>query len=258
MSTAKCAHCGSSVPGSSRFCPECGRPLSAEVAASATAVYEPSLRRRFWPPDPLVLVVVLITAGGIILLVGGQWAWGLAVLLFAGLVFLSQREVERRATRVTLASLGERVTARRDVWAARSRGQVELFRARREHAELEAQRSRAYHDLGRAVFEEDETGIEAARTALGGLTERMDAKGAEIQMLVQQIEERVRRAQAGVQATAKMEQPPEPARVPEPWPPPDEGTPPTPVPVPEPSPTDPPPEPEHPPTPQSSRRGRRS
>jgi len=248
MSTADCPHCGSGVLATSRFCPECGRPLTAE--ADATAAWDAPPRRR-WPPDPLLVIVALIAVGGVILLAGGQWAWGLVVLLLAGLVFLSQREVERRTARATLAALRERVTVSRDVWTARSRGQLELFRARRDLAELEAQRARACQDLGRAVFEEDETGMEAARTALGVIVERMQGKEAEIQTLLTEMDERVRRAQAGVQPTEKMEQPPEPARVPEPWPPPDEGDPPAPLPVPEPSPAEPPPEPEHPPTPQS-------
>jgi hypothetical protein len=251
---AECSNCGTSVPAASRFCPECGRPMTAEAAASATAVYD-APPRRLWPPDPLVLVVLLIAVGGVILLVGGQWAWGVAVMLVAGLVFLSQREVERRAARVAFASLRERFSARRDVWSARSRGQLELFRARRELAELEARRARGFHDLGRAVFDEDETGIEAARTALAETVRRIEEKEAEIQTLVEHIDQRVRHAQAGVQPTEKLEAPPEPARVPEPWPPPDEGDPPAPVPVPEPSPAEPPPAPEQPPTPQS--KGRR-
>lgn len=250
MSAVECGNCRSSVPAGSRFCSECGRPLRAEV--EGTAVYE-SPPRRLWPPDPLLLLVVLVAVGGIILLVGGQWAWGLVVLLLAGIVFLSQREVERRAARRTLATLGARVSAHRDVLTARSRGQLELFRARRELAELEAERSRCYAELGRAVFEDDETGIKAAKTALGGLVERIREKEAEIGKLVEQMDERVRRAQAGVARTEKMESPPEPVRVPEPWPPPDEGDPPAPVPVPEPSPAEPPPEPEHPPLPQGRR-----
>jgi zinc-ribbon domain len=239
MASSACSNCGASVSASSRFCPECGRPLTPDAASPATAVYD-APRRRLWPPDPLVLAAVLIAAGGIILLLGGLWAWGLAALLLAGLVFLSQREVERRAARATLASLRERLTARRDVWTARSRGQLDLFRARRELAELLAERGRAYHDLGRAVFDEDETGREAAKAALDGLVERIKAKESEIQILAEQIEERVRRAQSGVQPTEKMEQPPAP------------------VPVPEPSPTDPPPEPEHPPTPRSKRRRKKA
>ena len=38
---------------------------------------------------------------------GGVWAWGLVVLLVAGLLFLSQREAERRAA----AGFGDRTAA---------------------------------------------------------------------------------------------------------------------------------------------------
>lgn len=252
MSAVDCPNCGAAVPATSRFCPECGRPLVAD--SPPTAVYDSPPRRR-WPPDPLLVVVVLVAVGGIILLAGGEWAWGLVVLLLAGLVFLSQREVERRAAARTLAALGARVSAQRDVLSARSRGQLELFRARRELAELEAERARCYAELGRAVWEDDETGMEAAKTALDGLVEQIQGKEAEIETLITQMDERVRRAQAGVAPTEMMETPPEPARVPEPWPPPDEGAPPEPAIVPEPSPGEPPPEPQRPPTPQEEGRG---
>ena len=258
MSAVECANCGSRVPQASRFCPECGRPLAAD--ASATAAYE--LRRRLWPPDPLLLVAVPIGVGASILFVGGERVWGLVVFLLAVLiavvVFLVRREVERRTARTRLAALGARFSAHRGVFTARSRGQLELFRVRRELAELEAQRARSCTDLGRAVWEEDETGMEAAKTALGGLAERVREKEAEIQGMIEQMDERVRRAQAGVAVTEKMESPPEPARVPEPWPPPDEGDPPEPAIVPEPSPDAPPPEPEHPPTPQGKRRAKKA
>lgn len=255
MSAVDCRNCGSRVPATSRFCPECGRPLAAD--APATAVYD-SPPRRVWPPDPLLLVAVMIGVGGAILFVGGEWIWGLVVLLLAVVVLLVQREVERRTARLHLAGLRARLSARRGVFTARSRGQLEVFRARREMAELEAQRSRWFADLGRAVWEEDETGIEAGKTALADLAERIHAKEAEIQTLIEQIDERVRRAQAGVAVTEKMEAPPEPARIPEPWPPPDEGDPPEPARVPEPTPDVPAPEPERPPTPQGKRRARKA
>jgi zinc-ribbon domain len=245
--SVKCANCGSSVPAASRFCPECGRPLLAGPAE--TAAYGASGRRR-WPPDPLLLLAVLILAGGIILFVGGRWAWGLVVLLLGALVFLSQREVERRAARATFAALRARFSAQREVFAARSRGQFDVFRARRELSDLEAERIRLYTDLGRAVFEEDGTGMEAGKKAVGDVAGRIQEKEAEIETLIEQMDARVRQVQAGVAPTEKLESPPEPARIPEPWPPPDEGDPPAPAQVPEPSPGDPAPEPEHPPTPQ--------
>jgi len=247
-----CPHCGTSLAADSRFCPECGRPLTEDAGATAIR----AVHRR-WPPDPLVIVVVLVAIGGIILLAGGVWAWGLVVLLAAGLLFLSQREAERRAAKYALAGFRERFLATRAAFAAHSRGQLELFRARRERAELEAERARGLHQLGHAVFHKDKEGTKASRAAVESVVERISEKEAEIETLIRQTGERVQRAQAAVKPTERIraEQPPEPARIPEPWPPPDEGTPPAPVPVPEPSPTDPPPEPEHPPMPQS--KGRR-
>ncbi|MGH3030209.1 MAG: zinc ribbon domain-containing protein [Gaiellaceae bacterium] len=255
MSAVECGNCGARVPEASRFCSECGRPLAAD--APPTAAYE-APRRRSWAPDPLVLVAVLMGVGATILFVGGEWVWGLVVVVLAVLVFLVPLEVERRTARKQLVAFGARFSAHRGVFTARSRGQLELFRARREMAELEAQRGRWYADLGRAVFEEDETGSEAAKNALGGLSERIQEKEAEIHTLIEQTDERVRRAQAGVATTEKMESPPEPARIPEPWPPPDEGDPPEPARVPEPTPDAPPPEPERPPTPQGRRGAKRT
>lgn len=256
MSTVECSNCAASVAAESRYCPECGRPL-ADGEPGPTAV-RGVVVRSWWPPDALLVVVLLIALGGVVLLVGGRWAWGLVVLPLAGLVFLSQREVERRSARLTLGGLRAKLSAHREVVSARSRGQLELFRARRELAELEAGRTRRFQELGRAVFEDDRAGSKAARKELSGLAERIVEKEAEIESLIKQTGERIRRAQAQVVLTEKLEVPPEPARVPEPWPPPDEGEPPEPAyvpepspePVPEPSPGDPAPTPEHPPMPE--------
>jgi outer membrane biosynthesis protein TonB len=242
-----CPYCGTSIPAESRFCPECGRALREEPPAT--------YRGRWWPPNPFVLVVALVAIGGIILLIGGTWAWGLVVLLLAGLLFLSQREAERQAARRAWGNLRARFSATRDAVAARSRGQLDLFRARRERAELEAERSRGFQRLGQAVFDDDKAGIKAIRAELDEITERITQKEAEIETQMREIQQRVQRAQAGGVPTERLQiTPPEPARVPEPWPPPDEGSPPAPAPEPEPSPAEPPPKPEHPPVPETRKR----
>jgi hypothetical protein len=212
--------------------------------------------RRRWPPNAFHLVVALIAVGGVLLLVGGAWAWGLVVLLVAAVLFLSQREAERQAARRAWGNFRARFSATRDAVAARSRGQLDLFRARRERAELEAERARGFQRLGQAVFYEDKAGIKAVRGELDGVAEQITQKEAEIDTLLKDIEQRVQRAQAGGSPTQRMETiPPEPPRVPEPWPPPDEGSPP--APEPQPSPAEPPPKPEHPPTPETRKRKQR-
>jgi predicted nucleic acid-binding Zn ribbon protein len=240
-----CPHCGTAIPEESRFCPECGRALTDEGA-------QPAYRRR-WPPEAFHIVVALIAVGGIVLLVGGAWAWGVAVILLAAVLFLSQREAERRAAQRAWGNFRARFSATREAVTARSRGQIELFRARRDRAELEAERTRGFQRLGQTVFYDDKAGTKAARAELDEVGQRITEKEAEIDTMLKDIEQRVQRAQAAGSPTQKLETvPPEPARVPEPWPPPDEGTPPSPEP--DISPPEPAPEPEHPPAPQT--RGR--
>jgi hypothetical protein len=83
-----------------------------------------------------------------------------------------------------LGGLAARFSASRDSIAARSRGQIELFRARRERAELEAEKTRALQAFGGAVFYEDEEGTKTARAAVQAVVDRIDANEAEIQALI--------------------------------------------------------------------------
>lgn len=191
------------MPEGSRFCAECGRPLGGDVE---TLVRPPS--RRLWPPDPFLLIAGALVAGGVILLVAGVWAWGVVALLGAAVVFLATRADERRTAKYALAGLGARVSARRDTLRARSRGQIELFRARRERAELEGERTRALERLGHAVFYEEGDGIDQARQAVQEVVDRIAAKEGEIGALIERTEEQVLRAQAGVRPTEQLEAPP--------------------------------------------------
>lgn len=192
-------------------------------------------------PAPLTVAAISLAIGGVILLAGGVWAWGVVAILAAAVLVLLPGRVDRRIVndvRFRAAAMGESV-------AVRGRGQVEVFRTRRELAELEAERSRLYAELGRGVYEDDAAGTEAARTALQAVVERIGAKEAEISSLINETEERVRRVRGPVEPTQVLhdEAPPEPPRIPEPWPPPDEGDIPEP---PQPGPGDPTPGPDEP------------
>lgn len=265
MSVVDCANCGSAVPARSRFCPECGRPLEDARAVSG----DDPPTRRVWPPEWGLAAVVILAAAGVVLLAAQVWIWGIALLLVAGAILLVQHETERRAGRAVLGNVRSRLAAHRELVSARSRGQIDLFRLRRELAELQAEQSRGYHELGRAGYVRDRDAVQAARTHLDDVNERLAAKEAEVQVLLGEMQERIRRVQAQVAPTEKLGAE-EPARIPEPYPPPDEGTPPepprlpepepdpvpepSPEPVPEPFPGEPAPEPEHAPPPQTRRR----
>jgi hypothetical protein len=194
------------VSGSGKFCPECGRPLEADATTAIAVREEP--RRQLWPPGSsllLVLAPVLAAAAAVGLLTVGLWVWGLLALLLAVVLLLVPLGVLRRGAERLPGRLGARLSVHRDVLAARSRGQLELFRARRELAELEAQRARGYQDLGRTVFEQDEAGSEQARDRLDELARHIRAKEAEIRALAEEISNQVRRAQAGEQPAKPTE-----------------------------------------------------
>jgi hypothetical protein len=240
--------CGAQVPEGGRYCSECGRPAEPGPAPAPG---------RAWPVDPLVLIAILLAIGGAALLAGRAWAWGVAVLLLAALVVLARRELARPPGRRAFLDARLRAQAVGESLAVRSRGQVELFRARRDLAELDVERNRRLRDLGQAVFDGDETGMKGARAAVEAVVDRIREKEAEIQALMRSTEERVRRARAAARPTELLEPPgpigvpeptpptipePYPPAAPEPYPPPDEGTPPAPARIPEPTP-DPGPDP---------------
>ncbi len=215
----ECPHCGAQVPEASRFCLQCGRAPGELGAVAPPKRF--ALPAGLASPAPFTIAAIALAAGGIVLFAGGVWAWGVVALLGAAVLLLLPGRVERRHVN----DVRLRVGAMSESLAVRSRGQVEVFRARRELAELEADRGRLFVELGRSVYEEDEVGTKSARTALAAVVERIQAKEAEIQTLIRETEERVRRAQGPVQPTEVLqdEAPPEPPNIPEPWPPPDEG-----------------------------------
>ena len=249
----ECSNCRAEVPEGSRFCLQCGRAMGDPGAFAPRRRLR--LPGRLPPLAPFTVAAIALAVGGVILLAGGVWAWGVVALLGAAVLVLLPGRVDRGHVN----DLRYRAGAIRESLAVRGRGQVEVFRARRELAELEADRARLFGELGRAVYEGDKAGTKAARTALKAVVERIQAKEAEIETLIRETEERVRAVQGPVQPTEILhdEAPPEPPRVPEPWPPPDEGDipePPQPEPGgPTPGPDEPAP-PAQPPAPGASRK----
>ena len=203
---------GLSAPPAARRCPPGSRS-----APSAAARRSPARRRRrdaAWPREALVLAagarpprgaVVLAGRRGRLLGVAGVRSGASLVLLLAACRRSSSGvEAGRRALG---AAVRDGLCARGESSAARSRGQLELFRARRELAELEAERSRAYHELGPGGVRGGRGGSEARdRAASTTVVRPHPAKEAEIQALIcSEIDERVRRAQAASSRPSALE-----------------------------------------------------
>ena len=225
MPAASCENCGSALPDGSRFCPECGARVGA--GPGETAVEE-------LPPDETGQVPV---------------AYETARPRYFG-VFRPAKALAPvfRALRETTGYAVESVTVH-------STARVELYRLRRELADLLTQRAECARLLGEAVYAGDEEGTETARGRMAELDGLVSAKEEEMERTAADAMERIQRAQLQVQPT-QVEPPapspdpfpepsplPQPVPVPEPTPEPSE--PPGPAHVPEPTPApSPPPQPE--------------
>jgi hypothetical protein len=197
----ECATCGTRVAADARFCPECGRPLAGgeDAAGTASLLSRARLRRA---TEPMLAAAVAALAVGIVLAVRGEWAWALVAVLAAAVAVLALDRLSARSRPV--AGLRARAAAAREAMAARSREQLELFRARRELAALEGEQADLLRELGRAAYEGDEAGSAQARKALDEVVGRVAAKEAEIEALKQATEERVGSAQASARPTERV------------------------------------------------------
>ena len=145
----------------------------------------------------------------------------------------------RETTGYAVESVTVHTSARRD-----------LYRMRRELAQLLTQRAESARILGESVYAGDEEATEAARARMAELDGQVTAKEEEMRQTAEAAMERIQRAHLQVQPTEIEPPVPSPEPSPEPSPPPQ----PVPVPEPTPEPSDPPgparvPEPEPAPSP---------
>lgn len=258
MSTASCGNCGSRLPTSSRFCPECGTRVRAGPSETAVQELPPdetgpvpievsTAAPRFFGVTPpgavlalaaasLTLAVVLLVTGHVI--VGGALL-AVSVVLAFFFVALARRLPDAPVSRFSSGAVGA-VRARAgfalETFSAHSSARVELFRLRRELADLLALRAECARVLGEAVYADDEEGTESARSRMAELDGLIAAKEEEMEQTARGAMERIQRAQLQVQPT-QIETP---QPVPEPYPQPSPVPEPVPVPEPGPEPSEPP------------------
>lgn len=145
--------------------------------------------------DPLLPLAAGIALGAVLLFAYGLWGWGVALVLGVALLLVVRADLRRRGEALTLATVRARAAVVARVLAVRSRGQMRVFRARREHADLEARRSGLFRELGEAVYGSDDAAEKAARQALESVLRALGEKERELEQLDAETEARVKRAQ---------------------------------------------------------------
>ena len=277
MPPISCPNCGARLESSGRFCPDCGVRLAGadDVTVEAippdetgpvpveVTVAEP---RYFGVTPPLAVFALAVAslAGAIAAFATGRTIPGVLLLVAAGAfaalyVAASRRLPEDAVARLpgrAIGGLRNRAGFAAGAVGAYSGAQLELFRLRREFAELVARRGEAARSLGEAVYGGADEDAANARNLLSELDAAMAAKEAEMTRVATDATARIRQARLEVQPTAVVEppnvpepmpvpsEPPQPVTVPEPSPVPSE--PPAPMPAPDPTPEPSPPMPEPP------------
>jgi hypothetical protein len=218
-------------------------------------VHEHVERRWLGIPARFALLCLGFAAFGaaIGLFATGSWAWGIVMLLLAGIflfglvaaarqggdVWLEQSSRFASEQRAHAATTAEVLRTRLDTTVARWRLQSRLDA-------IDVDRRPALQELGEAVWLGDTSAEHAARQRLIELEEERKRIEDELAVQLADADERIRQARLPVQDTVMVTpnepnpaypppdegNPPQPAEVPEPYPPPDEGTPPTPAPDP--------------------------
>jgi hypothetical protein len=260
MPAAECANCGSRLTKNAKFCPECGARVGASSDETAIQELPPdetgqvpvavtTAEPRFFGVTPPAAVIALAGASlalAIVLLLTDHFIVGGILLVVAGVLFMLFASFARRLpdTTVSRASAGAMSAVRaragyaKETLAAHSSARVELFRLRRELAELLAQRAEFARALGEAVYADDPEATESARSRMAEVDDLISAKEEQMQQTAAGAMERIERAQLQVQPTM-IETPEPPTPSPEPFPAPSEPPAPTPIPEPSPEPSEP-------------------
>jgi hypothetical protein len=267
---ASCSNCGTELPKTSRYCPQCGHPAPAgetkemELPPDETGrvpVEYGQVEPRYYGVTPTTLVLVLAGAAltlAVVLFALGHWPFGLIAVGVSVLLVLVFLEAARRkpdgavarSTADALDGFRTRAGVAAGSLATRGRAARRLLALRRELQRMGPLRARLLFELGDAVYRGDDQGTERARGQLAELDRLAALREAEMEAVVAQTQERLERRRLEVQQTEMVElpeppgQPGEaspgaPAVIPEPYPPPDEGNPPEPAIMPEPGPLGP-------------------
>lgn len=208
-----CANCGKELPADALFCPSCGRrasdlPADETVRGFPIDVHHAEARWFGLEPPVLVLAVMaVLVVLGVVLLLSGNLAGVVAIVLAACLLpsFLAgaRRWPDSPFARVGV-STAERVRDEADVAVASistwSRAGRDVVRMRKEQFQLRRDRDAKIRELGVSVYKEDGRADELKAEAKE-LDERIEANERELQKTIVGARRHVRKERASVVGT---------------------------------------------------------
>jgi hypothetical protein len=219
-----CPNCGTGLPSTARFCPACGvqvdqgSTVREEVPPDETGQVPVTMQRSepHWfgvaPPEVLLSVAVVAFVFAIVLFATGHWPYGLILLGAAALLLAAFLESARRrpqsVTRRVSVDARERARSSWDTLRVRQVATAEARRIRSALMHVESERRQAIHELGAAAHAGDADAEALVRARLAELDERETRLRAELDEVLGEANERIRKAQLPVQETMLV--PPEP------------------------------------------------
>jgi hypothetical protein len=195
------------APGDARFCPDCGGPLPLPEPIS----YERVDREVFGvaPPGLLLGLSIVAFVAGVVLLALGRWVIGSASLVVSaalGVVFAgaARQLPEDPAAQGALKTAG-RVRAWTRVagtaTASWGRAGAVVMRLRIEQRRLRRTQRARIHELGEAIFREDDEAAATLKAEAQELGDRIEQDERDVKVALASASERVERERSVASAT---------------------------------------------------------
>jgi type IV secretory pathway TrbD component len=203
-----CPACGAPAPTRARFCPECGSSLTASPDPVA---YETTERHVFGVAPPTLLLGLVLAAllCAVVLVALGHWIAGGAFLIVAAclaLFFVSAaRQLPEDAASRGAFDAADRARAwtgfaRVSVVSWASAGKA-VARLRVEQRRLRREQRRRIHELGDAVYRDDETAAASLKADARTLGARIEQTERDLQLALATANDRVNRERRAVHPT---------------------------------------------------------
>lgn len=198
-SPVRCPACGVTAPADARFCPDCGGPLPLPEPIS----YERVEREVFGVAPPGLLLGFSIAAfvAGVVLLALGRWVTGAALLVVSaglGVVFAgAARQLPDDPAAVGALKTAGRMRAWTRVAGIATtswgRAGAAVMRLRIDQRRLRRTQRARIHELGEAIFREDDEAAAALKAEAQELGDRIEQDEHDVKVALASASERVER-----------------------------------------------------------------